>query len=161
MFMGLGERRDLAQLLKVCHESGMKISYQTIKRYSSKFKWYELAQQTERALAEKIAAEMLPDHAEKIRRHLETINLLTGKFYEKVKRGEVDVDLEQFVVLVKTESMLTGGPKDNPAVNANINIDIGLDDAQLAAVLRLAEAKQRGLPPPDMIDVTPETDVAS
>ena len=156
MFVGMGDERSLPKLLNLCKASGVEVSEPTLKRWSSKFKWIDLAQDTGKAIADKIAEGMLPDHIARVKLDLEVINKLKDQFRKDVEAGLVAVTLSDYISLIKTEQLLTGNPTDRSANDSTHTLKIHIDDSEIAAVLGLSERRKRGLPSPELINVTPE-----
>ena len=155
MFVAMGDERSLPKLLSLCKAQEIETSEPTLKRWSSKFKWQELAQHTGEEVARQIAKTMLPDHVARTKKDLETIGKLKAQFEKDVEDGNIQVTLTEYISLIKTEQLLTGNPTDRSENSTVQTLKIELKDSDLAALLRKSEQNKRGLPSVDIIDVTP------
>jgi len=156
MFVAMGGERTVLKLLSLCKAQDIEVSEPTLKRWSTKFKWQELAQSTGEEVARQIAKTMLPDHIERTKNDLATIAKLKLQFEKDVQDGNVKVTLSEYIALIKTEQLLTGNPTDRSESNTTQTLKIELKDSDLAALLRKSEQNKRGLPNADIIDVTPQ-----
>jgi hypothetical protein len=159
IFIGLGAERSLEKLITtlatMAEVEGLKTpSGSTIKRWSSKFKWFELATRTDAEIVAGIAAGALPVHRERTAKALRYIEKMKDTFYKAVDAGTVEVDLPQFVLLLKTEALLLGDPTERreEVHTHKLAGELQLTDTQLRAVLRLTAAKEFGLPVPETIE---------
>jgi len=156
IFVGLGSDRSLEKLIQTLSEVEdiKQVSGSTIKRWSSKFKWFELATRTDQQIVEGIAESALPVHRARVAKDLQYIDKLKDKFYKAVDEGKVEVDLPQFVLLLKTEALLLGDPTERreEVHTHKLAGELQLTDAQLHAVLRVTAAKEFGLPVPETIE---------
>jgi hypothetical protein len=158
LFVGLGFSRTLQGLADVCKEHGYKgTSLSTLKRWSSDYSWQELAQVVGRNISKQIANEMLPVHAERTKKQLETLDLLEDRFMERVKLDPaneltdeerarvIDVNLNDFMALIKTRRLIMGDPTERRE-----NVDTHIHkwaDSDLDRAIDVIAEKQFGLPP--------------
>jgi len=168
LFVGLGFERSLAKLEAHCKEQSIKVSLSTLKRWSSEFKWVELAQVVGRNLSNKLADAMLPEHLERAKKQLEAIDTLEDRFYDRLKldpasldEGErnraIDVNLNDFFNLIKTRRLIMGDPT---AEKTSTTVTHRFDDEQLDAAVDIIAKKRYGLPTLPTIKNVSVTDVA-
>lgn len=154
LFVGLGTERSLLKLTGICKEQKIKVSYSTIKRWSTEFKWLELAKIVARNLSDKLAKEMLPAHLERAKKQLEAIDTLEDRFYERLKldpdsldpserERAIDVSLSDFFNLIKTRRLIMGDPTQE---KVNTTVTHRFDDEQLDAAVDIIAQKRYGLP---------------
>jgi hypothetical protein len=159
VFCGLGHERSLRKLQDTLTANGQSYSDSQLKRWSTKFKWFDLALRTDHAIGVAIEEKMVPVHTERISKALDSINTLKEKFYERVQKGEITVDLPDFINLIKVEALILGDPTERREEVHTTHISHefkGLNPAQIAAITRIAAAQEYGLPPvEEPINVTP------
>jgi hypothetical protein len=163
IFVALGSDRSLPQLHKACHQAGIQVSEIMLKRWSAKFRWFDLALRTQAEISRRLANEMLPKQVEYCKRDLEIIQTLKGRFYTRVDldpsdpklteaqvRRAIDVDLQDFLRLLDAEKKIVGrlptdppppGPVDEPEKK------LPLADAMIARIIQTATEEKYGLPP--------------
>ena len=152
MFYALGEGRTLDKLADVCKTQAPDVSIHMLRRWSAQFKWADLVLQTDVQVSAAIAERSLPSHVERTERAIKYLAALEDKFYDKVDRGEVDVNLMEFITVLKVGSMLRGLPTEaGETVHAH-RFEIDLNDDELRAALRLDVLKKRGLPLPRSVN---------
>ena len=148
MFCALGEERTLDKLAEVCKTQAPDISIHMLRRWSAQFKWADLVLQTDVQVSATIAERSLQKHVERVAKALKYLAALEDLFYNKVERGEVDVNLTEFITLLKAGSMLRGLATEHTETTETHQFKIDLSDDELRAALRQDVLKKRGLPVP-------------
>ncbi len=152
MFYALGEGRTLDKFAEVCKTQAPDVSIHMLRRWSAQFKWADLVLQTDVQVSTAIAKRSLPNHVERAEKALKYLAALEDKFYDKVDRGEVDVNLMEFITVLKIGSMLRGLPTEAAETVHAHRFKIDLSDDELRAALRLDVLKKRGLPLPRSVN---------
>lgn len=159
MFVALGDERSIPKLHAACKHEGIEQAEITLKRWSQKFKWQDLAQHTDHQIAKAIAEHMLPDHIERTRKGLEYIEKMKEAFYAKVDAGKVDLSVMEFIALLKADQLLLGNPTDRNEHQHTVKVELNLSDDEMREAVRFAAARKRGLPIPSERDLKTEYDV--
>lgn len=154
MFVALGTDRSLAKLWEVVKESDIDISEASIKRWSSRFHFFDLATRTDQQIVDGIAEGALPIHRERVEKELKYINKLKDKFYEQVDAGKIDVTLSDFVTLLKTERLILGDPTERreEIKTTRLEHEIVVSSGEVKEILRRSAAQEYGLPTSDTIE---------
>ena len=139
-------------LAEVCKTQAPDVSIHMLRRWSAQFKWADLVLQTDVQVSKNIAERCLPNHVERVEKALKYLAALEDSFYNKVDRGEVDVNLMEFITLLKTGSMLRGLPTETGETLHAHRFELDLSDNELRAALRLDVLKKRGLPLPRSVN---------
>lgn len=154
LFVGLGFDRSLLKLDELCKAQSIKVSYSTLKRWSTNFKWIQLAKFVARDISQKLAKEILPTHLARAKKQLEAIDTLEDRFYERLKldpdssdplirERAIDVNLSDFFNLVKTRRLIMGDPTEE---KQHSTVTHRFDDEQLDAAVDIIAKKRYGLP---------------
>lgn len=155
VYLGMGDDRTLEKLYGWCRDEGIKVSYLTLRRWSSEFAWFPLIKQIEENLAEELGKVLLPDHVERVRLDLQHIQRIKLRFYQRVENDEVDITVDEYLKILKVEDMLTSKPLDRPGpdeITGKHKIEIVVTDEQLALALAFSNHQRHGLPPPRVVD---------
>lgn len=160
MFVGLGRERTLVDLASICVQKSITASLSTLKRWSSQFRWFELAIFVGQEISIRLAEEMLPVHVERAKKDLETISILKERFHYRaridptdeslpdiVRARALDLGLNDYLSLIKTERLILGDPTERKEVNEQITHRYSEEDLARAAEA-LASSKYK-LPPPE------------
>ena len=148
MFVHLGRERTLPKLLSVCKEAEIAVSEATLKRWSARFKWVDLATRTDYEIANRIVEEAMPMHIHDLQRDLDIIEKLKESFYKRVENNEIKIELADYIILLKTQALIVGNPTERrEIINTDKNeVTIHMTDEQMAEMMRLDAAMKHGLP---------------
>ena len=148
IFVHLGRERTLPKLLSALKEAEIVVSEATLKRWSSKFKWTDLATRTDYEIANRIIDEALPLHVHDLQRDLDIIEKLKESFYKRVENNEIKIELADYIILLKTQALIVGNPTERrEIINTEKNeVTIHMTDEQMAEMMRLDAALKHNLP---------------
>lgn len=120
LFYNGGQRRTYTDVERLAKEGGIEVSYATIRRYADDFDWDARADELDaeaRRVTDKRLADLIARHRV---REVEGIATLSTKFFrrlvpstaERPNPAEIrpeDIEIGDFLALVKTFELLTGG----------------------------------------------------
>jgi len=160
MFVGLGRDRSLVDLTSLCIQREISASISTLKRWSSQFEWFALAEFVGHEISSKLTDALLPAHVERAKKDLATISLLKERFHiraqidptdetlpEAVRARAIDLSLADYLSLIKTERLILGDPTERKQVDETVTHKWAQEDIDRAAAA-LASSKYK-LPPPE------------
>jgi hypothetical protein len=167
MYLGMGDDRTIEKLYGWCRDNGVVASYQTLKNWSTKFAWQGLIEQIDQNIALELGRLLLPEHVERVRLDLRCFQRLKLDFQAKVEAGEVEITLDEYLKICKTEDMLTNKPlerKQDSDITDRVTVEIERED--LAVAMAISAARKHGLPMPrevteQMKNVTPDDNTIS
>lgn len=148
MFIHIGRERSLPKLLEACKSADVSVSEATLKRWSSKFKWTDLALRTDSEISNRIVDAAMPLHVNGMQRDLEIIDKLKETFYKNVDAGLITVNLADYVMLLKTQALITGDPtaRTEHTETHKHSVTVQLTEEQLADMMRFDAAHKHSLP---------------
>jgi hypothetical protein len=149
-YIAMGSERSISKLIMLLEDEKIPHSKTSLERWSKKFSWDELAGDIESEIVRRMADRMLPLHEERLRKQLVAMDILKESFYRKVAEGKINVELDDFITILKTEMIIRGDPTERITSEHNVNVthNVVIPDNQLTDILRVVAAQQHGLPPP-------------
>jgi hypothetical protein len=152
MYVALGAERTVDKVIELVKATpDIKASPSTIRRWSWRLRFHEMAERTDAKVVAGVAEAALPIHRERVSRDLHYINIMKEDFYRRIDAGKIHIDLPEFLALLKSEALLLGDPTERreEVHTTKLQHELNLTDSQLKAILRVTAAAEFGLPPPD------------
>lgn len=167
IYMGMGEDRTIEKLYGWCRDNGKVASYQTLKNWSTRFAWQGLIERIDRNVATELGKLLLPEHVERVRRDLEVFQRLKLDFIARAENGEIEITLDEYLKICKTEDMLTKQPlerNNDNELSGRVSTDV--DPDVLVVAMAIMAARKHGLPMPREVEreiknVTPDNNAAT
>jgi len=173
LFVGIGVGRSIPKLFEMCQELNVGVTLRMIKRWSSQFKWYEMAKTTQSQIAAEISEEIKPILRDLTLLDLKAMQTLKERFYARVlidpsnldltpeeKARAIDPDLNDYVMIIKHERMILADPNENNPDAPKLGSKLQITDADIERALgRLVVAKY-GLPEKNVTDTYEQNDDA-
>ncbi len=168
MFVGLGRERSLVDLAALCVQKNIPgASLSTLKRWSSQFEWFALAEFVGHEISARLVDDLLPAHVERARKDLETISILKERFHNRaridptdemlpqaVRNRAIDLTLNDYLSLIKTERLILGDPTERKEINETHTHKWSQDDLDRAAAALTASKYNLPPDPPTTVTVT-------
>lgn len=165
MFVAMGPERSIPRLFALTQEHGVGVTMRMLKRWSSTFKWYEMAKTTQAQIATTIADDIVPILRDLTVQDLKTMQVLKERFYQRVlidpndpnlndrdRARAIDPDLNDYAMILKHEKMILADPNESNPDAPKVGSKLNLTDAEIERALgRLVVAKY-GLPEKNVTD---------
>jgi histone H3/H4 len=163
VFVEMGPERRIPRLAKLDKIRALNVTERMLKRWSTKFRWTEMATKTTNDLAAKVGEILLEDSVTRARKLIRASRLIQDRFIERLAIDPEDVflddkqkakafvpDYRDFQDAVKLERTILGDPlegnKDDKLASRLVQ-ELGENELMRAA--REIASKRYGLPTSD------------